>query len=120
MSKKQKTNLTTFYSGTLQVEATPLDDLTLARRLLQRALDENRLPVACLLAVSVSRLIGPVAKWGLEHHELLTTPAAKRVATLLIEHLAAWLETEKIEDSQIVCERITGLAADKIKKDKTE
>jgi hypothetical protein len=116
-SKKQSTSLTTgsSYRGLIAIDSSPLKDLSLARQLLQRAIDEGQISSAACFAVAISKLIGPAAQHAIASNDLLSGPAAMRAADELIKILAQWAKDQNINDWHSVVDRITSRFSNEIK-----
>jgi len=84
-----------------------MQDLSLARKLLQRSLDEQQISSACAYALAISKLIGPACKHAIANNELLSAAATHRAATAMVSILSLWLKEQNVDQWQCVTDQIT-------------
>jgi len=92
-----------------------MQDLSLARKLLQRSLEEQQIGSACCYALAVSKLIGPACKHAIANHELLSAAATHRAATAMVNILSLWLKENNVANYQEVTDTITTRFSDTTK-----
>jgi hypothetical protein len=114
MPRKAKSTDLTNYRGTQPIDSSPLQDLALARQLLQRSLDEGQVITACCYAMAVAKLIGPACTHAIENNELLGTHACARVVDAMVSMLESWLKENEVPDHCAMVGRITELFANEI------